>query len=128
MKIGVLGSGDVGKVLAGGFLKHGHEVMIGSRAPEKLAEWAAKNPGAATGTFGDAAAFGELLVLAVKGAASAEALRLAGAQYLEGKTVIDATNPIADEPPANGVLAFFTDHDESLMEQLQIEFADARFV
>jgi len=128
MKIGVLGSGDVGKVLAGGFLKHGNEVMIGSRAPEKLAEWVLKNTGVATGTFGDAAAFGELLVLAVKGSASAEVLRLAGAQFLEGKTVIDATNPTTDEPPVNGVLPFFTDHDESLMEQLQIEFPDARFV
>ncbi len=128
MKIGVLGSGDVAKVLSSGFLKHSHEVMIGSRTPEKLAEWVAKNSGVAAGTFGDAAAFGELLVLAVKGAASAEALRLAGSQYLEGKTVIDATNPIADAPPVNGVLQFFTDHDESLMEQLQIEFPNARFV
>jgi hypothetical protein len=128
MKVGIFGSGDVAKALAGGFLKHGHEVMIGSRTPDKLAEWAAQNPSSATGTFGDAAAFGELLVLAVKGSASAEALRLAGAQYLEGKTVIDATNPIADAPPANGVLQFFTDHEESLMEQLQIEFPDANFV
>jgi len=128
MKIGVFGSGDVGKVLAGGFVKHGHEVMIGTRTPEKLAEWAAQNPSTVTGTFADAAAFGELLVLAVKGTSSAEALRLAGAQYLEGKTIIDATNPIADAPPVNGVLKFFTDHDESLMEQLQIEFADAHFV
>jgi hypothetical protein len=128
MKIGILGSGDVARVLASGFIKHGHEVMIGSRTPDKLAEWAAQNPGVATGTFGDAAAFGELLVLAVKGSASAEALRLAGAQYLEAKTVIDATNPIADAAPVNGVLQFFTDHDESLMEQLQIEFPDAHFV
>ncbi len=128
MKIGVLGSGDVAKTLAGGFLKHGHEVMIGSRAPEKLGDWAGKNAGAATGTFSDAAAFGELLVLAVKGSAAAEALRIAGVQYLEEKTVIDTCNPIADEPPINGVLPFFTDSDESLMEQLQIEFPDARFV
>jgi len=128
MKIGILGSGDVAKVLASGFLKHGHEVMIGTRTPDKLAEWAAQNPAGATGTFADASAYGELLVLAVKGSAAAEALRLAGAQYLEGKTIVDATNPIADAPPVNGVLRFFTDHDESLMEQLQIEFADAHFV
>jgi 8-hydroxy-5-deazaflavin:NADPH oxidoreductase len=128
MKIGVLGSGDVAKTLAGGFLKHGHEVMIGSRTPEKLGEWASKNSGAATGTFSDAAAFGELLVLSVKGSVAAEALRVAGAQYLEEKTVVDTCNPIADEPPVHGVLPFFTDHDESLMEQLQIEFPDARFV
>ena len=128
MKIGVLGSGSVAQTLASGFLKHGHEVMIGSRTPEKLGEWAGKNSGVATGTFSDTAAFGELLVLAVKGSAAAEVLRIAGAQYLEEKTVIDACNPIADEPPVNGVLQFFTDHDESLMEQLQIEFPDARFV
>jgi len=128
MKIGVLGSGDVAKTLASGFLKHGHEVMIGSRTPEKLGEWAGKNSGAATGTFSDAAAFGELLVLAVKGSAAAEVLRIAGAQYLEDKTVVDTCNPIADEPPVNGVLPFFTGSDESLMEQLQIEFPDARFV
>jgi predicted dinucleotide-binding enzyme len=128
MKIGVLGSGVVAKVLASGFLKHGHEVMIGTRTPEKLAEWAAQNPSGATGSFADASAFGELLVLAVKGSASAEALRLAGAQFLEGKAIIDATNPIADAPPVNGVLRFFTDNDESLMEQLQIEFPDAHFV
>ena len=55
MKIGVLGSGDVAQVLASGFLKHGHEVKIGSRTPDKLAEWAAQNPRGSTGTFADAA-------------------------------------------------------------------------
>ncbi len=128
MKIGVLGSGVVAKTLASGFLKHGHEVMIGTRTPDKLADWGAQNPGGATGTFADASAFGELLVLAVKGSASAEALRLAGAQYLEGKTIVDATNPIADAPPDHGVLKFFTTYNESLMEQLQREFPSANFV
>ena len=65
MKIGVLGSGGVAKVLASGFLKHSHQVTIGSRTPDKLADWVAKNPDGATGTFAEAAAFGELLVLAV---------------------------------------------------------------
>ncbi len=128
MKIGVLGSGGVGQVLAGGFLKHGHGVMVGSRTPEKLAEWGAQNPTALTGTFADAAAFGELIVLAVKGSSAADVLRLATAANMMGKTVMDACNPIADAPPEKGVLKFFTSHDNSLMEQLQSEFTGSKFV
>ena len=128
MKIGVLGSGVVATVLASGFLKHGHQVALGSRTPDKLADWAAKNPAGKTGTFAEAAAFGEFLVLAVKGTAATEALGLAGVENLAGKTIADATNPIADAPPVNGVLSFFTTYDESLMEQLQKQFPDADFV
>ena len=126
MKIGVLGSGDVGKTLATGFIKHGHEVKLGTRAPDKLADWSKKNPKAAIAGFSDAAKFGELVVLAVKGTAAADALRAAG--NLAGKIVVDATNPIADAPPTHGVLKFFTNLDESSMERLQREFKDARFV
>jgi predicted dinucleotide-binding enzyme len=128
MKIGVLGSGDVAKVLAAGFNKHGHQVKIGSRTPAKLADWVGQNPGIQSGTFAEAAEFGEMLVLAVKGAVAAEALELAGAKNLAGKTVIDACNPIADAPPEKGVLRFFTDINESLMERLQRKFIDARLV
>jgi predicted dinucleotide-binding enzyme len=128
MKIGVLGSGDVAKVLAAGLMKHGHTVKIGSRTPAKLADWSAQNPGSSTGTFADAAQFGELVVLAVKGKVAAEALSLAGRKNLAGKTVIDACNPIEDAPPQNGVLRFFTNPNESLMEQLQRDFADAHLV
>jgi hypothetical protein len=128
MKIGILGSGAVGKALAAGFLKHGHEVMLGARDRAKLQEWVALNPKGAVGQFADAAAFGEVLVLAVKGTGAAEALRAGGVANLAGKTVIDATNPIADTAPVNGVLKFFTSLDESLMERLQREFANARFV
>lgn len=128
MKVGVLGSGDVAKALASGFLKHGHEVMVGSRTPGKLKDWAEQDGKAHTGTFFDAAAFGELVVLAVKGLSAAEALRLAGAENLADKPVIDATNPIADAPLVNGVLQFFTDLQESLMEKLQKEFPGAHFV
>jgi 8-hydroxy-5-deazaflavin:NADPH oxidoreductase len=128
MKIGILGSGDVAKALAAGFLAHGHEVMLGTRESSRLAEWAAKNAGARIGSFSDAAAFGEPVVLAVKGSAAATVLRLAGEPNLAGKTVIDATNPIADAPPENGVLKFFTSLDQSLMEQLQREFPDANLV
>ncbi len=128
MKIGILGSGDVAQTLAAGFLKHGHPVMAGSRTPAKLAGWTMQNQGLSTGTFAAAAAFGELIVLAVKGKAAASALGLAGADNLKGKTVIDATNPIEDAPPVNGVLRFFTAPNESLMEQLQREFPAAHFV
>lgn len=128
MKVGVLGSGQVAQVLAGGFLKHGHQVMMGTRDAGKLRDWAAKNPSAQVGGFADAAKFGELVVLAVKGTASAEALRQAGADHLAGKPVIDATNPIADAPPTNGVLKFFTTLDDSLMERLQKEFPTAHLV
>ncbi len=128
MKIGVLGSGAVAQVLASGFLKHGHELMIGTRDPSKLAAWAAIHPSARSGSAGDTARFGELLVLAVKGTAAMEVLRAAGADDLAGKTVIDATNPIADRPPTHGVLHFFTSLEESLMERLQAEFPRARFV
>src|SRR6516225_1399444 len=128
MKVGVLGSGDVAKVLGSGFLKHGHDVTMGTRSPAKLADWAKQNPKGRTGSFADAAKFAELVVLAVKGTASADALRAAGAANLAGKPVIDATNPIADKPPVNGVLGFFTNFEESLLERLQREFTSARLV
>lgn len=128
MKVGILGSGGVAETLASGFLKHTHAVKLGSRSPEKLQDWVDKNPGGAAGTFADAAAFGELLILAVKGTAAADALRLAGAENLTGKTIVDACNPIADAPPVNGVLQFFTEINRSLMENLQAEFPQAHFV
>ncbi|HXI03480.1 MAG TPA: NAD(P)-binding domain-containing protein [Candidatus Saccharimonadales bacterium] len=128
MKIGVLGSGDVARTLGSGFLAHGHDVMMGTREPAKLAEWSAKNTKARAGGFADAAAQGEVVVLAVKGSAAADVLRAAGPASIQGKVVIDATNPIADAPPVNGVLKFYTSLDESQMERLQKEFPSARFV
>ncbi|MEA3246332.1 MAG: NAD(P)-binding domain-containing protein [Gemmatimonadota bacterium] len=127
MKVGILGSGTVAKTLGAGFVKHGHQVVAGTRDPRKLAEWAAAT-GAKAGSFADAAKFGELVVLAVKGTAAEDVLRLAGADALAGKVVMDATNPIAASPPVHGVLRFFTTLDESLMERLQRAFPAARFV
>jgi predicted dinucleotide-binding enzyme len=124
----VLGSGDVARTVASGFLNHGHAVLVGSRSPEKLASWASLHPGLSTGSFGEAARFADLVVLAVKGTAAEEALQLAGASNLAGKTVIDATNPIAEAPPVNGVISFFTTLDHSLMERLQQTFPDAHLV
>ena len=128
MKIGILGSGTVAQTLAAGLLKHGHAVMTGTRDSEKLASWSREHPGMLLGSFSDAAAFGQVVILAVKGSASADALKLAGAKNLANKLVMDATNPIADAPPKDGVLSFFTTFDDSLMEQLQREFPEAHLV
>jgi len=128
MRVGIIGSAAVAKALAAGFLKHGHDVTLGTRHPETLAEWRAGHPNARVGSFGDAASSADVVVLAVKGVAAMDALRQTGAANLDGKVVIDATNPIADAPPDHGVLKFFTSLDESLMERLQKEFASARFV
>lgn len=127
MRVGLLGSGQVAQTLGAGFLAHGHEVMLGTRDPAKLEGWAAANAAGGVGSFADAAAFGELLVLAVRGSVAAEALAMAG-DGLAGKPVIDATNPIADAPPVDGVLPFFTDLGDSLMERLQRGFPDTAFV
>jgi predicted dinucleotide-binding enzyme len=126
MNVGVLGSGAVAQALGTGFVKHGHGVMFGTRDASKLADVATLT-GASVGTFAEAAQFGEVLVLAVKGSAAEEVLRRAG-QGIEGKIIIDPTNPIASTPPVNGVLSFFTSHDESLMERLQRTFPSVRFV
>ena len=128
MNIGIIGSGDVAKALAKGFLQHGHQVMLGTREPAKLADWSKENPHGQIGTFAAAAKFGGLVVLAVKGSVALAALRMAEASNLAGKTVIDTTNPIDDAAPSNGVLKFFTNLDDSLLERLQREFASTRFV
>jgi hypothetical protein len=128
MKVGILGSGDVAKSLAGGFIKHGHQVVLGTRDAGKLKDFVAQHHGAQAGSFADAAKFGDLVVLAVKGTVALDALKAAGAANLAGKPIMDATNPIADAPPANGVLKFFTNLDQSLMERLQSALPDAHFV
>ena len=128
MKVGVIGSGIVATTLGAGFLKHGHEVALGTREPAKLDDWRGKNPGVKVMSFAEAAAFGELLVLAVGGAVALDALKLAGAENLAGKTVVDACNPIGGGPPVNGVLTFFTTLTDSLMERLQKTYPDAHFV
>ena len=129
MKVAVLGSGAVGQVLADGFLKHGHAVVRGTRSPEKLAAWKDKaGAKASAASFGDAVKDADLVVLAVKGSAAEEVVRLAGPAALAGRTVIDTTNPIADAPPSNGVLHYFTTLEESLMERLQRLAPGARFV
>jgi predicted dinucleotide-binding enzyme len=126
-KVGIIGSGDVGKTLAKGFLKHGYQVAIGSDHTEKLAEFKRENPQIETTTFEQAAQSGEIVVLCVKGTVAEKIIEKVK-RHLSGKTVIDTTNPIADAPPQSGVLKFFTSLDESLMERLQKIAPDAQFV
>jgi 8-hydroxy-5-deazaflavin:NADPH oxidoreductase len=126
-KVAILGSGDVGKALVKGFLKHGYQVAIGSDHLEKLAEFKRENPQMETATFEQAAQLGDIVVLCVKGTV-AEKIVEKVKTYISGKTVIDATNPIADAPPQNGVLKFFTSLEESLMERLQKIAPEAQFV
>ena len=127
VKVGILGSGDVGKVLAKGFLKNGYQVAIGSDHPEKLTEFKRENPEMETATFEEAAQSGDIVVVCVKGTV-AEKIVEKVKKHITGKTVIDTTNPIADAPPQNGVLKYFTSLEESLMERLQTIAPDAQFV
>lgn len=128
--VGILGSGTVATTLADGFLQQGHAVMLGTGHPDKLAAWQAKaGANSRVGSFAEAAAFGELLVLAVKGHVAVHMLRTLDAAALAGKTILDTTNPIDDNtPPQNGVLRFFTNFDESLLEECQAAVPGAHFV
>ena len=127
MKIGILGSGDVGKTLAKGFLKYDYQVMIGSEHLEKLEEFKNENPNLKIATFEQSAQWADLVVLCVKGTAAEKVVERVK-NYLSGKIVVDTTNPIADAPPQNGVLKFFTSLEESLMERLQKIAPDAQLV
>ena len=130
MKTGIIGSGPVGRVLGKAFLSEGHEVMLGTRntSKEEVVKWKTENPNGKTGTFEETAKFGDVLVLATNGVATEEIIKMAGVNNFNGKIVIDATNPIAKEAPVNGVLKFFTDLNESLMERIQRLIPDARVV
>jgi predicted dinucleotide-binding enzyme len=126
-RFGVLGSGAVGQVLAKGLAANGYEARIGSRSPAKLAKFS-KSTGIHSGSFQDVAAWGEAAILAVLGSAAVEAIALAGPANLEGKLVIDTTNPISNDAPVDGVLRYFTGPNESLMERLQTAHPDIAFV
>ena len=128
-KIGIIGSGQVGKALASGFLKYNYPVMISSRSKEKQSELAkALSENIQVGSFSETASFGEILVLAVKGIVASDALHTIGPSILKNKIIVDATNPIAEAPPEEGVLKFFTKLDRSLMEDLQESFPESKFV
>jgi predicted dinucleotide-binding enzyme len=129
MKIGVLGTGMVGKAIAGKLATLGHEVRIGSRTKgnEKAVEWA-KGAGAkaSEGTFEDAASFGEIVFVCTNGAGTLDALKAAGAKNLAGKVVVDVSNPLdfsKGMPPT-----LFTEKNDSLGEQIQRAFPEAKVV
>jgi 8-hydroxy-5-deazaflavin:NADPH oxidoreductase len=126
-RFGVLGSGEVGQVLAKGLATSGYDVRIGSRTPGKLADFS-KITGIRGGNFQEVAAWAEAAVLAVLGTAALDVIELAGPDNLAGKLVIDTTDPITNEPPEDGVLRFFTGPNESLMERLQSAHPRIAFV
>jgi predicted dinucleotide-binding enzyme len=138
MKVGILGTGSVGRALAEGFAREGHDVMVGTRDVEALmartqpdrmgsppfADWLPAQTGVAVGTFAEAGAHGELLVNATLGSASIDVLREAGAGG--GRIVIDTSNPLdlsGGFPPS-----LFVVNTDSLAERIQREFPDARVV
>jgi len=127
MKIAVLGTGSVGETLGSKLCELGHDVKMGSRTAtnEKAVAWAKKS-GGSTGTFEDAAKFAEIVVVATKGVATLDALRLAKKENLAGKVVIDVTNPLdfsKGMPPFLSVC-----NTDSIAEQIQREFPDAKVV
>jgi 8-hydroxy-5-deazaflavin:NADPH oxidoreductase len=126
MKIGILGSGDVGKSFARAFSALGHEVRIGSRSPEKLADFVSQTRGAGASTFKEAARFGEMIVMATLGTATEDAIRIAEPASFKGKVVIDATNPLDSAPGRPPKLAI--GHLDSLGERVQRWVPDARVV
>jgi predicted dinucleotide-binding enzyme len=129
MRIGVLGTGTVGRTIGSALLRQGHEVRMGSRSAgnEAAVAWAAEIGGPATeGSFADAAGFGELIFNATNGAASLQALEAAGAEQLAGKVLVDVANPLdvsKGMPPTLTVC-----NDDSLAEQIQRAFPDVRVV
>jgi predicted dinucleotide-binding enzyme len=129
MKAGILGTGDVGKVLGGGLARLGHEVMMGSRNPQsdKVKDWVGKTGRRASGgSFAETAAFGEVLFLATLWTGTENAIRLAGQRNFAGKVVVDATNPLdfsAGIPPKLAL-----GHTNSGGEQVQQWLPEARVV
>ena len=127
IRVGVLGSGDVGRALAAGFAGLGHDVKIGSRDPGKLSAWAeTAGPHVSTGTFAETAQFGDILVLATLGIATEEVIRLAGENAFDGKVVIDTTNPLDFSRGVPPVLSI--GHTDSLGEVIQRRLPKARIV
>ena len=127
MNIGILGTGGVGKTLATGFIKLGHQVKLGARdaANESAANWATENgSNASHGTFEDATRYGEIIILATKGRFTEEVLDRAGTENFAGKLVLDANNPLEF---INGP-GLFVGRDDSLGERVQRWLPNANVV
>jgi 8-hydroxy-5-deazaflavin:NADPH oxidoreductase len=120
--IGVLGSGIVGITLANGLKNAGYQVALGNRKGSKVEKWDGE-----VGEYATIAQKSELIILAVKGAAAEDVVSAIKLQ-LANKTVIDTTNPISDNPPDEGLISFFTNLNESLMEKLQLAAPETHFV
>ena len=130
MKIGIIGTGIVGRTLAKGFLSLGHDVMLGTRniAKDEVKKFLSENDRALAGSFADAAKFGDLIVLTVAGRIAKDAIEMTDKNDYRGKTVIDTTNPISQEPAVNGVMKFFTGANDSLGEHIQSWLPEANVV
>lgn len=129
MKVGVLGSGEVGKRLAGGFAARQHDVVLGTRNPAEpeLVKWASTVKGKlTTGSFADAARHGEIVVVAVHGTAALGVIEFAGPPAFAGKLVIDVTNPL--EFPEGKPPTIFVGTTDSLSERIQRALPAARVV
>ena len=127
MKVGIIGSGGVARALGLGFIQYGHDVKMGTRDPAKMKQWlATAGSRAAAGGLSDAAAFGEIVVLATRWDGAENAITLAGPERLAGKVVIDVTNPLASLPNAPPHLTIgFSD---SAGEQVQRWLPQSRVV
>jgi 8-hydroxy-5-deazaflavin:NADPH oxidoreductase len=140
VRLGILGTGVVGKTLAARLADLGHEVMVGTRDPEETLSrtepdqygnppfntWQQEHPEVKLGSFGEAATHGEMVVNATAGAVSLEALDMAGEENLSGKVLMDISNPLdfsKGMPPTLSV-----SNTDSLAEQIQRRFVDAKVV
>lgn len=128
MKIGIIGSGHVGKTLAAGLSGLGHDVMLGTGTPDNQAALHAElGDKVAVGSFEDASKHGEMIIFCVKGTIAEEIMGKI-APMIAGKTVVDTTNPIANAPPIDGVVQYFTDNSQSLFEKLIACAPEAKLV
>lgn len=128
MRLGVLGTGDVGRTIAARLIELGHEVRMGSRTAgnERAVAWVLQAGGRASqGTFRDAAGYGEIVVNCTAGGGALEALAAAGAQSLAGKVLIDVSNPLDF---TQGGPRLFVCNDDSLGERIQAAVPGARVV
>jgi 8-hydroxy-5-deazaflavin:NADPH oxidoreductase len=126
MKAGVLGSGMVGQAISARLAELGHKVMIGTRDPNKLYEWQASHRDVDIGSFADTARHGEVVFNATNGAGSLEALKLAGTSNLNGKVLVDISEPLdftMGMPPS-----LFVSNTNSLGEQIQDAFPNVKVV